>query len=87
MCILQGPVAAKWSMKKHDPAKELLGTINEALIEHLLERRYGADASKVPTVACLAPPPSQYQQSFLESSEQKPIPHTLIYYIYVLSIT
>ncbi len=58
MCILQGPVAAKWSIKRDEPVKELLGTINETLIQRLLERKYGGNASKVPTVAYLAPLPS-----------------------------
>ena len=58
MYILQGPVAAKWSIKRDEPVKELLGTINETLIQRLLERKYGRNASKVPTVAYLAPLPS-----------------------------
>ena len=37
--------------------KELLGTINETLIQRLLDRKYGGDASKVPTAAYLAPLP------------------------------
>jgi fatty acid synthase subunit beta len=54
VCILQGPVAAKGSMKKDKPVKELLGPINEALVRHLFERQYGEDASKVSTVGYLA---------------------------------
>jgi fatty acid synthase subunit alpha len=57
VCILQGPVAAKWSVKKDEPVKELLGSINEALIQRLLERKYGGDPSRVPTAAYLAPLP------------------------------
>lgn len=41
-------------MKKDEPVKELLGTINEALIQRLLKRKYDGDASKVPTTAYLA---------------------------------
>ena len=56
MCILQGPVAAKWSMVKDEPVKELLGKINnlKALIQRLLERKYGGDKSAVPTIDYLA---------------------------------
>ena len=54
VCILQGPVAVKWSVKKDEPIKELLGNINDSLIQRLLERKYGGDLSKVPTAAYLA---------------------------------
>jgi len=37
--------------------KELLGNINESLIQRLLERKYNGDASKVPTIAYLAAAP------------------------------
>lgn len=57
VCILQGPVAAQWSVKKDEPVKELLGAINEALIQRLLERKYGGDVSNVPVAAYLAPLP------------------------------
>ncbi|KAF9532470.1 fatty acid synthase [Crepidotus variabilis] len=56
VCILQGPVAAKWAVKKDEPVKELLGNINKSLIQRLLDRKYNGDASTVPTVAYLAPP-------------------------------
>ena len=54
MCILQGPVAAKWSVVKDEPVKDLLGNINKTLIKRLLERKYGGDESAVPTVDHLA---------------------------------
>ena len=50
MCILQGPVAAKWSMMKDEPVKDLLGNINKVLIQRLLERKYGGDKSAVPVI-------------------------------------
>ena len=64
MCILQGPVAARWSIKKDEPVKELLGTINGALIQRLLDRKYNGDASKVPVVAYLAPSPKSIPAQF-----------------------
>ena len=54
MCILQGPVAAKWSIVKDEPVKDLLDNINKALIQRLLERKYGGDMSAVPTIDYLA---------------------------------
>jgi enoyl reductase-like protein len=47
VCILQGPVAAKWSVVKDEPVKDLLGNINKTLIKRLLERKYGGDASTI----------------------------------------
>jgi len=54
VCILQGPVAAKWSIVKDEPVKDLLDNINKALIQRLLERKYGGDMSAVPTIDYLA---------------------------------
>jgi len=45
----------KWSVKKDEPVNELLGNINESLIQRLLERKYGSDVSSIPTVDYLAP--------------------------------
>ncbi|KAL1666812.1 acyl transferase domain-containing protein, partial [Schizophyllum commune] len=57
VCILQGPVAVKWSKVKDEPIKELLGGINSTLVTRLLERSYGNDESKVPVVDYLAARP------------------------------
>jgi fatty acid synthase subunit alpha, fungi type len=54
VCILQGPVAAKWSMVKDEPVKGLLGNINKALIQRLLQRKYGGDKSTIPIIDYLA---------------------------------
>jgi len=53
VCILQGPVAAKWSIVKDEPVKDL-GNINEALIQRLLRHKYGGDESAIPTIDYLA---------------------------------
>lgn len=55
MCILQGPVAVKHSTVKDEPIGELLGNVTAKLVEKLVERSYGGDISKVPTVDYLAP--------------------------------
>ncbi|PPQ94469.1 hypothetical protein CVT25_001102 [Psilocybe cyanescens] len=57
VCILQGPVAVKWSVVKDEPVKDLLGNINKSLIQRLLERKYAGDASAVPVVDYLAAAP------------------------------
>ncbi|KAG5638483.1 hypothetical protein H0H81_012415 [Sphagnurus paluster] len=58
VCILQGPVAAKGSIVKDEPIKDLLGNINKTLIQRLLERKYNNDASKIPSVDYLGEKPS-----------------------------
>jgi fatty acid synthase subunit alpha len=50
VCILQGPVAAKHATKKDEPIKELLGNVESALVEKILERYYKGDEAQVPTV-------------------------------------
>lgn len=58
VCILQGPMAVKHSKVKDEPIKELLGGINSSLIELLLERRYGGDATQIPVVDYLGAKPA-----------------------------
>lgn len=41
-------------MVKDEPVKDLLGNINKALIQRLLEHEYGGDKSAVPTIDYLA---------------------------------
>jgi fatty acid synthase subunit alpha len=53
VCILQGPVAAKHSKIKDEPIKDLLGNINSSLVDKLVERIYGGDTSKIPTIELL----------------------------------
>jgi fatty acid synthase subunit alpha, fungi type len=70
VCILQGPVAARHSIVKDEPIKVLLGNINSTLIERLLKRRYGGDASKVPTIDYLRPRPAPVS---LRTSGEQPV--------------
>ncbi|KAJ6458552.1 fatty acid synthase [Mycena sanguinolenta] len=58
VCILQGPMAVKHSKVKDEPIKDLLGNINSALIQRLLEFRYAGDESKAPTVDYLSAKPA-----------------------------
>lgn len=61
MCILQGPVAVKYSAVKDEPIKDLLSNITSILVQKLLERSYGGNVSKVPTVDYLAPAPEEVE--------------------------
>ena len=50
MCILQGPVATKHSTVANRPIKDMLGDIENGLVQKILETFYGGDESQVPTV-------------------------------------
>jgi len=50
VCILMGPVAVKHCTKVDEPIKEMLGGIESRLAQKLLDRYYGGDEAKVPTV-------------------------------------
>ena len=50
-------------MVKDVPVKDLLGNINKALIQQLLERKYGGDQSAVPTIDYLAVQPKTVLKS------------------------
>ncbi|KAI8317934.1 DUF1729-domain-containing protein, partial [Martensiomyces pterosporus] len=55
--VQQGPVAARYSTKVNEPVKEILDGIYHGQIAALLERYYGSDRSKVPTVEYLGAEP------------------------------
>ncbi|RDX57079.1 fatty acid synthase [Lentinus brumalis] len=57
VCILQGPVAVKHSHVKDEPLKDLLGIITSLLVDKLVDRLYGGDKSKIPTIEYLSPSP------------------------------
>lgn len=57
VCILQGPVAVAQSKIKDEPIKDMFGNITKDLIKKLLDRYYDGDASKIPIIDYLAPPP------------------------------
>ncbi|KAF9648674.1 fatty acid synthase [Thelephora ganbajun] len=58
ICILQGPVAVAHSKIKDEPINDMFGNITKNLIKKLLDRYYDGDASTVPTIDYLAPPPT-----------------------------
>jgi fatty acid synthase subunit beta len=49
-CILQGPMAAKYSTKVDEPIKDILDGIHHNHIKYLLHDRYEDDESKVPVI-------------------------------------
>jgi len=60
-CILQGPMAVKYSTKVDEPIKEILDGVHQGHIKYLLRDIYGGDESKVPVIEyfgsnLLAPP-------------------------------
>ncbi|KAJ1928591.1 fatty acid synthase alpha subunit Lsd1, partial [Linderina pennispora] len=58
VCILQGPVAVRYSTKANEPVKDILDNIYHGQIASLLDTYYGGDESKVPTVAYLGNAPN-----------------------------
>ncbi|KAI5310208.1 beta subunit of fatty acid synthetase, partial [Ascosphaera atra] len=50
VCILQGPVAAKFSTIVDEPVAQILGNVHSKHIEGLVRDVYGGDESKVPTI-------------------------------------
>lgn len=59
VAILQGPVAVRHANVKDEPIKDIMDNITSALIEKLLQRTYGGDASKVPVVDYLGARPAE----------------------------
>ncbi|KAI0749711.1 fatty acid synthase [Daedaleopsis nitida] len=57
VCILQGPVAVKHSTVKDEPIKDLLGNITSMLVDKLVDRLYGGDKSKIPSIEYLSAGP------------------------------
>jgi fatty acid synthase subunit beta len=49
-CILQGPMAVKYSTKVDEPIKEILDGVHQNHAKFLLRDVYGSDESKVPTI-------------------------------------
>lgn len=50
VCILQGPMAARYSKKIDEPVKDILGGIHSSHIQSLIRDVYGGDESNVPVV-------------------------------------
>lgn len=50
VCILQGPIAVKYSTKVDEPVKEILGNVESKLVQYLLERYYDNSEANVPVV-------------------------------------
>ena len=85
VCILQGPMAAKWSTVVDEPIKDLLGNIEGLLARKILARYYDNDESKVPVIDYIGSRPAlQSSQAVQQSTDggvrtlkvTKPLPAT-----------
>ncbi|OMJ21424.1 Fatty acid synthase subunit alpha [Smittium culicis] len=59
VCILQGPVSARYSDKINVPVAEILGGIYKNQIKYLIQRYYDGDESRIPIVEYLGAQPRQ----------------------------
>ncbi|KAI1414020.1 fatty acid synthase beta subunit [Hypoxylon sp. FL1857] len=50
VCILHGPVAAKYSITTEESIKEILDRVHEGHIKKLIHDVYGGDEEKIPTI-------------------------------------
>lgn len=65
VCILQGPVAVKYSKKVDEPLADILGEIEEGIVRRLLEKYYDGDIRKVPSVDYLGKSPKLLDTNLL----------------------
>ena len=59
VCILQGPMAVKHSKVADEPIKDLLGNIESQLAKNILDKYYGGDVSKVPSIDYIGATPGK----------------------------
>ncbi|OLY80881.1 Fatty acid synthase subunit alpha [Smittium mucronatum] len=59
ICILQGPVAARYSTIANEPISDILGNIYKGQIDALIKRYYNGDESQIPIVDYLGAQPRQ----------------------------
>ncbi|OMH81189.1 Fatty acid synthase subunit beta, partial [Zancudomyces culisetae] len=57
VCILQGPVAVKYSTKANEPIADILGGIYQGQIDALLNRYYDGDKDRIPVAEYLGAQP------------------------------
>ncbi len=58
VCILQGPVAVKHATVVDEPIKDMLGNVEDLLVQKLLHRYYDDQESNVPTVDYIGAKPA-----------------------------
>ncbi|QRW18188.1 fatty acid synthase subunit beta [Rhizoctonia solani] len=58
VCILQGPVAVKHAKVADEPIQDMLDSVASGLVSKFLEKYYGGDESKVPTIDYIGAPPA-----------------------------
>ncbi|PVU98003.1 hypothetical protein BB559_001847, partial [Furculomyces boomerangus] len=79
VCILQGPVAVKYSDKANVPVADILGNIYSGQIKSLTERYYGGDESLIPSVEYLGAQPRQLIERRVSSIEFKLLTDSRVY--------
>ncbi|ETN41093.1 uncharacterized protein HMPREF1541_03028 [Cyphellophora europaea CBS 101466] len=57
-CILQGPVAARYSTRIDEPIAHILNNINQGHISKILESQYAGDVGRVPATGLTTPEPT-----------------------------
>jgi fatty acid synthase subunit beta len=62
VCILQGPVAVKYSTKVNESVQEILGNIEKEYIEHILKTKYQSNEKVIPTVEYIGGGPIHFAE-------------------------
>ena len=70
VCILQGPTAVKHSTVADEPIKDLLGNIEGLLVARILDRYYGGDESKVPTIDYIGAKPGKPRSGLVSETSE-----------------
>ena len=68
VCVLQGPMAAKFSTVVDEPIKELLGNIEGLLARKILEKYYDNDEGKVPVIDYIGARPALTESSLVSEA-------------------
>jgi len=67
VAILQGPVAVEHAHVANRPIKEMLGGIEDYIVEKLLEKYYGGDESRVPYIDYIGSVPAMIDSKLMSS--------------------
>ena len=67
VCILQGPVAVKYSTRVDEPIQEILDNVHQGHIKHLVAELYCGEVSRIPRVDCFGLPEEiELDQSYIK---------------------
>ncbi|OMJ08649.1 Fatty acid synthase subunit alpha [Smittium culicis] len=79
VCILQGPVSAKYSTKINEPVSDILNCIYKGQIDYLIDRYYNGDLSKIPVVEYLSSKPFGSLVKAEAKIEEQILEHSRVY--------